>query len=303
MSKGIILYEGFFLGDDNRIEGSLKNQLYNQHITSEYMPKDPHPSLYGKQVTVEILGYGNNKNVEGYSVKLTSDDPDIQALINKIEKPCIPTSLSDIGEAQDAVKLSYYPMVHKQEKITATFGGYNGAFLMETYERPDQVYFEPRYSFHDTADNLYMQALNGNIKDVACLIRLKEILYQEEKYDQSRVIGYLRDASYEYKKYNDYNLNQIKVDYYAKGSGGFENKEIKDRDNVFLSVLYEPKSNSVLFTIKDLNNHSSCTSSMDFNIFLNKSRKELDEIIDDLYFCNMEPDPLLEVESDNKEME
>ena len=27
MSKGIILYEGFFLGDDNRIEGSLKNQL------------------------------------------------------------------------------------------------------------------------------------------------------------------------------------------------------------------------------------------------------------------------------------
>ena len=66
------------------------------HITTEYMPETTHEDLYGTEVTVHITGYkygtstdetdGSTSENEGFGVEVTSEDPEMQALIDSIHK-------------------------------------------------------------------------------------------------------------------------------------------------------------------------------------------------------------------------
>ena len=66
------------------------------HITTEYMPETTHENLYGTEVTVHITGYkygtsidetdGSTSENEGFKVEVTSQDPEMQDLIDSIHK-------------------------------------------------------------------------------------------------------------------------------------------------------------------------------------------------------------------------
>ena len=66
------------------------------HITTEYMPETTHENLYGTEVTVHITGYkygtsidetdGSTSENEGFKVEVTSQDPEMQELIDSIHK-------------------------------------------------------------------------------------------------------------------------------------------------------------------------------------------------------------------------
>ena len=66
------------------------------HVTTEFMPAEKHNSLYGTKVTVHIVGYTygavydaeddvTSKN-EGFRVEVSSDDKDMQKLLDGYDK-------------------------------------------------------------------------------------------------------------------------------------------------------------------------------------------------------------------------
>ena len=66
------------------------------HVTTEFMPAEKHNSLYGTKVTVHIVGYTygalydaeddvTSKN-EGFRVEVSSDDKDMQKLLDSYDK-------------------------------------------------------------------------------------------------------------------------------------------------------------------------------------------------------------------------
>lgn len=69
--KKIIYYFGvFFDPEDLPIKGKLKNVICNPHITFEFLPEQVPSNLLGEKVTVTVIGYGNDGQNEGLTVKL-----------------------------------------------------------------------------------------------------------------------------------------------------------------------------------------------------------------------------------------
>lgn len=119
------IYEGFFF--DRSVQefiGSLWHTIEHQHVTTEYKPSVAHPELYGKKATFRIVGYGNDGENEGFLVRLTDcDDPDIDEIYNKIERPHITISVSPTGKPVNTGKLRFHAFYGKE--ITLRFGAFN----------------------------------------------------------------------------------------------------------------------------------------------------------------------------------
>ena len=102
---GYYYYEGIFLSTEEVTEAfrSVSDEFPRYpvfpelfHITTEYMPDTTHDNLYGTEVTVHITGYeygtskdetdGSTSENEGFKVEVTSENPQMQALLDSIVK-------------------------------------------------------------------------------------------------------------------------------------------------------------------------------------------------------------------------
>lgn len=105
LEAGYYYYEGVFLSTEEVTEAfrSASHEFPRYpvvpepfHITTEYMPETTHENLYGTEVTVHITGYkhgtsidetdGSTSKNEGFKVEVTSEDPEMQKLIDSIDK-------------------------------------------------------------------------------------------------------------------------------------------------------------------------------------------------------------------------
>lgn len=129
-----IKYVGFFVDrfalDDilQQIRGDngLCRSIQCPHITTEYRPVEINPNLFGSSVSVVIDGYGKNETNEGFRVCLQSDDPSVQAEIDKIAQkgsiPHITTSVSEDGKPVNTRYLDFESI--EPVVIEGTFGGF-----------------------------------------------------------------------------------------------------------------------------------------------------------------------------------
>ena len=102
---GYFWYEGVFLSTEEVTEAfrSVSDEFprfsvvpEQFHITTEYMPDTVHENLYGTEVTVRITGYqygtstdetdGSTSENEGFGVEVTSENPEMQELLDSIDK-------------------------------------------------------------------------------------------------------------------------------------------------------------------------------------------------------------------------
>ena len=102
---GYYYFEGIFLSTEEVTEAfrSVSDEFprysvvpVNYHITTEYMPDTTHENLYGTEVTAHITGYkygtskdetdGSISENEGFKVEVTSENPEMQELLNSIDK-------------------------------------------------------------------------------------------------------------------------------------------------------------------------------------------------------------------------
>ena len=110
-----------------RIKGiradALENDIKAPHITFKYQPEEVNKSLFGRLLHVTIVGYGNNGVNEGLKVTVSSQDPELQAMIDQIEVPHITIAISDNGKPVN----TRYLVFHEIEPISiiGRFGGYN----------------------------------------------------------------------------------------------------------------------------------------------------------------------------------
>ena len=105
LATGYFWYEAIFLDKEevekafNEASGNYPRYMIvpvNYHVTTHFMPEPKHERLYGKHVTVHIIGYANGSvqdtrdNIasenEGLLVELSSTDEEIQALIDSCDK-------------------------------------------------------------------------------------------------------------------------------------------------------------------------------------------------------------------------
>ena len=105
LEYGYYYYEGVFLSSEKITEAfrSASDEFPRYpvvsepfHITTEYMPDTTHENLYGKEVTVHITGYkygtstdktdGSTSENEGFKVEVSSEDPEMQELLDSIDK-------------------------------------------------------------------------------------------------------------------------------------------------------------------------------------------------------------------------
>ena len=100
----------------------LSREILNTHITFVYKPSVSYESLFGEEVRVMVTGYGINDENEGLAVKLSSDNAELNELINRIEVPHITLSVSSHGESKNTRYLTFSEI--EPFEIVGKFGGY-----------------------------------------------------------------------------------------------------------------------------------------------------------------------------------
>lgn len=88
-------------------EDPLENDIQYPHVTFEYRPKEVSRSLFGENVKITIIGYGNDGSNEGLLVQLNACDPVIQHMIGQIEVPHITIAISRDGKSVNTGKLQF----------------------------------------------------------------------------------------------------------------------------------------------------------------------------------------------------
>ena len=103
----------------------LEVEKTTPHITFEFGPETVDESLFGTEITVTVIGYGNNGENEGLKVTLTSDNDIINEMIKKIPVPHITLSVSENGKAVNTRYLDF-TSIHP-----FTIKGYYGGFELK----------------------------------------------------------------------------------------------------------------------------------------------------------------------------
>lgn len=100
----------------------LENDIQFPHITFSYMPEEVNQELFGTLVSITVIGYGNDGNNEGLLVQLSSENIDVQEMIDKIQVPHITISVSNNGQPVNTRYLSFSAIepIH----LTGKVGGY-----------------------------------------------------------------------------------------------------------------------------------------------------------------------------------
>ncbi len=105
----------------------------NTHITFAYRPETVDETLFGEEVRVRIVGYGNNGKNEGLKVEIASDNEKIQSLAEKIPVPHITLSVSEDGDTADTRYLEFEAV--EPIEITGVFGGKTEEETVNTKKR------------------------------------------------------------------------------------------------------------------------------------------------------------------------
>lgn len=100
----------------------LKNDIQNPHITFAYKPKEVDQSLFGTLIQIKIVGYGNDGDNEGLKVQLSSSNPQMQYMINKLEMPHITIAVSNKGKPVNTKRLIFEEI--EPIELTGKYGGY-----------------------------------------------------------------------------------------------------------------------------------------------------------------------------------
>jgi hypothetical protein len=115
-----IKYIGVFFDSNDLPKGKLEKDVLDKHITLKYHPTtievEMFKNLLGKEVTVSIIGYGNDGNNEGFFVEiLTKNIPYLGA-----DRPHITLSVSAVG---NAVNTAFVPLsAAAYGKVTGRIG-------------------------------------------------------------------------------------------------------------------------------------------------------------------------------------
>lgn len=127
MSHGYI-YIGCFVNRQELLEkvqpfadSRLHKIIENPHVTFAYRPDNVDETLFGKMVSIRVMGYANNGHNEGVKVELSSDDPAIREMAAKIKVPHITLSVSETGESVDTWALDFRET--EPFEISGIFGG------------------------------------------------------------------------------------------------------------------------------------------------------------------------------------
>jgi len=100
----------------------LELEKTTPHVTFEYRPEAVDESLFGTEITVTAIGYGNDGENEGLKVTLTSNNATINEMIKRIPVPHITLAVSENGKA---VNTRYLDFTNIQPfTIKGHYGGY-----------------------------------------------------------------------------------------------------------------------------------------------------------------------------------
>ena len=117
-----IKYIGVFFDSEELPKGLLDNDIQHKHITLKYHPADEEVALFthfiGKEVTVHIVGYGNDGQNEGLFVSLDNTIPYMGA-----DRPHITLSIADGAKA---VNTAYIQTTETRDGIVT---GHIGFFV------------------------------------------------------------------------------------------------------------------------------------------------------------------------------
>lgn len=123
------VYVGCFFSSDELLQKlcsirtvSLDRTISDLHVTFAYRPEEVDTSLFGEDIAVTVTGYGNNGRNEGVKVSLSSDDPRLQLMIEKITVPHITLSVSNESRSVYTKDLEFMPIDPIQ--LTGKFGGF-----------------------------------------------------------------------------------------------------------------------------------------------------------------------------------
>lgn len=100
----------------------LENDIQEPHITFAYKPQEVNQSLFGKTVKIKIIGYGNDGVNEGVKVDLSSSNPILQFMIEKLETPHITIAISNEGKPVNTKNLKFEKI--EPIELIGKFGGY-----------------------------------------------------------------------------------------------------------------------------------------------------------------------------------
>lgn len=101
----------------------LEQVVQNPHMTVEFRPQTVDESLFGEQVEITLVGYGNNARNEGFKVVAHADNAKLQQMIEKILIPHITISTSRSGKPVDTKSLNFDRI--KPTTLLGTYGAYN----------------------------------------------------------------------------------------------------------------------------------------------------------------------------------
>lgn len=115
----IPIYWGIFFEKSDILTGTLPNQINNPHVTYGYKAEYPIEKLQGVPVTVDLIGYDNDRVNEAYLVRIPEWTKEFYT-DSGAEQPHITISLSDIGRVVDSGVLVFRPITPIQ--IRGHFG-------------------------------------------------------------------------------------------------------------------------------------------------------------------------------------
>lgn len=121
------IYIGAFVSSKQlkNISGNrLAREIVNPHVTFKFRPDHVNTSLFGKEVHIKVIGYGNDGINEGVKVKLYAKNPELQKLADKVEIPHITLSVSEQGKPVNTRFLSF-KQIEEPITITGIFGGFS----------------------------------------------------------------------------------------------------------------------------------------------------------------------------------
>lgn len=88
----------------------LECEKLTPHVTFVYAPEFVDTSLFGEEVEVTIIGYGNNGKNEGVLVTLSCVNERLMAMIKNITVPHITLAVSKTGAAVNTKFLDFDPI-------------------------------------------------------------------------------------------------------------------------------------------------------------------------------------------------
>lgn len=123
-----IIYTGAFIDVHklqiavNSIGYRLERPIANPHVTFQFRPKTVPAPLFGENVCVKVVGYGNDGKNEGVKVELCEASPMLLEMAEAIPVPHITVSVSAEGKPVDTSKLDFHSI--EPFFLDMTFGAF-----------------------------------------------------------------------------------------------------------------------------------------------------------------------------------